>query len=78
MPGVPRTRDHDLVWPRYDPENYWENLVAARHMGMCNVLYTDGHVDSHRPEDLDPRVDDIQKELWCPTTDRWDLPSGTK
>lgn len=32
----------------------WETNAAFRHMGTCNVLYFDGHVDRLGPSDTDP------------------------
>ncbi len=35
------------------PEEEWDSNYAARHSGTMNVLYADGHVESHVPYDID-------------------------
>jgi len=47
----------------------WPDWVAPRHRGILNVLYEDGHVQKHRPNDVDPRVAKTQNELWKPERD---------
>jgi len=48
----------------------WAKMIAPRHMGTVNVLFADGHVDSKRPSQIDPRVPALQQELWLPTVDQ--------
>jgi len=48
----------------------WPKMVAPRHMGTVNVLYADGHVNSRRPSQIDPRVPAIQQDLWLPTVEQ--------
>lgn len=41
----------------------WDANAAFRHMGTCNVLYFDGHVQSGvRPSELDPCVENVNGE----------------
>ena len=47
----------------------WPDFVAPRHRGVMNVLYEDGHVERHRPNDVDPRLANVQNDLWKPERD---------
>ena len=47
----------------------WPDFVAPRHRGLMNVLYEDGHVERHRPNDVDPRIATTQNTLWKPERD---------
>jgi len=54
----PDTRDPDA----------WDTLQAPRHLGEANVLFSDGAVDSHRPEEIDPRQSEaVYKLYWAAT-----------
>ena len=53
----------------FDAGDIWADQIAPRHLGTLNVLYVDGHVDSHRPDEINPEVPAIQNELWRPTGD---------
>ncbi len=44
----------------------WDAMVAPRHLGVLNVLYADGHVDTHSPEEIDPRIPSFQEQVWWP------------
>jgi len=47
----------------------WVTDVAPRHMGLDNVLFADGHVESDSPDVIDPRVQSTNDSLWCPTSE---------
>ena len=51
------------------PHDDWKSWVAPRHLGMCNILYVDGHVGTAMPDDIDPRVPSLQNQLWKPKSD---------
>jgi prepilin-type processing-associated H-X9-DG protein len=57
----------DVVGP--DARDVWEDEVAPRHMGALNVLFWDGHVETHLPSDIDPRVNEIHELRWRPDGD---------
>ena len=46
----------------------WDENYAARHGGTLNVLYADGHVESHYPYDVDPVSDFIRRRKWLPSS----------
>ena len=46
----------------------WDSNYAARHGGTLNVLYADGHVESHYPSDIDPVSDFIRRRMWLPSS----------
>jgi prepilin-type N-terminal cleavage/methylation domain-containing protein/prepilin-type processing-associated H-X9-DG protein len=50
-------------------DDIWADMVAPRHMGTLNVLYADGHVESHTPGEVDPRVQAIHDLRWLPKRD---------
>ncbi len=52
-----------------DARDIWADQVAARHSGTVNVLYVDGHVDTHRPAEINPELPVIHNDLWRPTAD---------
>ena len=55
-----------------DGVDIFDEKVAPRHMGTCNVLFFDGHVGSRKPNAIhpdDPALPNIQKELWKPRRD---------
>lgn len=56
-----------LVGEEIDPDQDWDQLIAPRHVGTLNVLYGDGHVTTHRPAEIDPRIQAIHDSLWLPT-----------
>ena len=45
----------------------WDGSYAARHGEQMNVLYADGHVESHYPYEIDPVSDDIRQQMWMPS-----------
>ena len=47
----------------------WGEKHRARHMGLMNVLYVDGHVMAHPPSSIDPRVVSKHNFLWKPHRD---------
>jgi len=47
----------------------WPEHIAPRHFDTLNVLYSDGHVESKRPEAIDPRIVAIHNDLWRPKRD---------
>jgi prepilin-type N-terminal cleavage/methylation domain-containing protein/prepilin-type processing-associated H-X9-DG protein len=48
----------------------WPDKHAPRHAGAINTLWADGRVETGAPEDIDPRVLWIQRDLWRPAADR--------
>lgn len=50
-------------------QDFWPDMVAGRHRGLLNVLYYDGHVETHATAEVDPRVSKIHNERWKPTAD---------
>ena len=51
--------------------NNWDK-VGARHFGLTNVLFFDGHVenfDPYDPDGINPNSCEIQVARWIPTTD---------
>jgi prepilin-type processing-associated H-X9-DG protein/prepilin-type N-terminal cleavage/methylation domain-containing protein len=48
----------------------WGEHFAARHNGMINVAFADGHVESRLPSALDPRGVDVNNQLWRPHQDQ--------
>ncbi len=48
----------------------WPDLIAPRHMGLCNVLFAGGHVKKRRPEEVDPAVPEQYNSLWVPSRDQ--------
>jgi prepilin-type N-terminal cleavage/methylation domain-containing protein/prepilin-type processing-associated H-X9-DG protein len=50
-------------------DDIWADLVAPRHMGTLNVLYADGHVESHTAPEVDPRVQALHDSRWLPKRD---------
>lgn len=49
-----------------DARDFWDEMVAPRHFEMLNVLFEDGHVAVHAPDDIDPRINEIHDRLWWP------------
>jgi prepilin-type N-terminal cleavage/methylation domain-containing protein/prepilin-type processing-associated H-X9-DG protein len=52
-----------------DAGDIWIDQVAPRHFGALNVLYVDGHVESHTPVPINPEVPKIHNRHWRPTRD---------
>lgn len=52
-----------------DHRDYWPSTVAPRHLGVCNVLFADGHVSARRPSQIDPRDERCQNDFWRPYRD---------
>ena len=52
-----------------DARDIWLEHVAPRHFQSLNVLYHDGHVESHVPRDINPEVPALQTEWWRPALD---------
>ena len=50
-----------------DAYDFWDQLVAPRHFDTLNVLYEDGHVATHAPDEIDPRIRKIHDSLWWPS-----------
>jgi hypothetical protein len=44
----------------------WPTDIAPRHHGLLNVLFTDAHVDTVRPEAIDPRQATLHDDFWRP------------
>jgi prepilin-type processing-associated H-X9-DG protein len=44
----------------------FNDSVDPRHMGVMNVLFSDGHVDSRTPSEIDPYVGLNAETLWRP------------
>ena len=69
-------RSHKILMLDYEsPEavpgssgEQWDSTYAARHGGTLNVLYADGHVESHTPSDIDPVSDYIRRRMWLPSS----------
>lgn len=59
----------EVVGP--DATDIWDDLVAPRHSGTLNVLYEDGHVRAHRPDDISPNVPKLHDWLWKPDRDEY-------
>ena len=60
-----------------DGADEWDSNYATRHSGTMNVLYADGHVQSHVPYDIDPVSDYIRKRMWLPRSGGSDNKQGT-
>lgn len=41
--------------------------VAPRHQKRLNVLFFDGHVENRADNEIDPRIDSLQKKFWIPS-----------
>jgi len=52
-----------------DYKDYWPDEVVPQHLGRCNVLFVDGHVESLTPNNMDPSDPDINGRLWSPQND---------
>jgi len=52
-----------------DEHDYWAGWGhgRARHLGLMNVLFVDGHVEARYPSSVDPILD---AEYWIPTLDQ--------
>jgi prepilin-type N-terminal cleavage/methylation domain-containing protein/prepilin-type processing-associated H-X9-DG protein len=48
----------------------WMYWVRPRHGGVLNVLFADGHVESMRPNVIDPSLVALQTYYWRPAHDR--------
>jgi prepilin-type N-terminal cleavage/methylation domain-containing protein/prepilin-type processing-associated H-X9-DG protein len=46
----------------------WQENVAPRHRGVCNVLFADGSVRSLAPDQIDPMVPAKHDAYWKPLT----------
>jgi len=51
-----------------DLANY-PTKVAARHVGLFNVLYADEHLETHTAANVDPRDATIASKSWNPRTE---------
>ncbi|MCA9247144.1 MAG: prepilin-type N-terminal cleavage/methylation domain-containing protein [Planctomycetales bacterium] len=49
-----------------DASDIWNEQVDARHAGAVNVLYFDGHVDTRTPGEIDPTVEELERQWWLP------------
>jgi len=45
----------------------WPSRAEFRHKNAMNLLYHDGHVESHRTDTIDPRITSIHDDLWMPS-----------
>lgn len=54
----------DVVGP--NAQDFYPNQVAPRHRTRMVVLFSDGHVETAGPFDLDPRVTQIMNKQWKP------------
>ncbi len=52
----------DVVGP--NASDNWPDWVAPRHEQSLNVLYGDGRVELHIPENIDPRISRIHDFHW--------------
>lgn len=52
-----------------DGGDIWQDEVAPRHLGTLNVLFVDGRVESHYPNDIDPNVAALYNEYWKPVNE---------
>jgi len=48
------------------PLDTWSENAAARHGDSMNVLYGDGHIESHNLDEIDPRLPKVYKRQWSP------------
>jgi len=53
----------------YSGTGDWVTDGTPRHMGLDNVLFADGHVESDSPDAVDPRVQSTNDSLWCPSSE---------
>ena len=44
----------------------WDKDAEARHGGVLNVLYADGHVAATTAKQIDPAIPENQAQLWSP------------
>lgn len=47
--------------------DYWPSSCTPRHLGVLNVLFRNGTVQSFSPTDIDPRDSVIYQRSWLPT-----------
>lgn len=52
-----------------EPKDFWPEEMAPCHDSMLHALYGDGHVDLHRPNNIDPRVLEYHDKYWRPYRD---------
>ncbi|MCA9270018.1 MAG: DUF1559 domain-containing protein [Planctomycetales bacterium] len=52
-----------------DAIDIYEEKIAPRHAGLVNVLFSDSHVDSFSPNDIDPTVTVLHNTFWKPSRD---------
>ena len=58
----------DVVGP--DAADVWIDNMRPRHFKTMNVLYGDGHVESHVPDEIDPIDAFIHRKWWLPQLDK--------
>ncbi|MHC4562862.1 MAG: type II secretion system protein [Planctomycetota bacterium] len=51
--------------------NNWEANAVARHLGKTNVVMSDGSVESHELDRIDPNDPKIDAEMWDPSPGAW-------
>jgi prepilin-type N-terminal cleavage/methylation domain-containing protein/prepilin-type processing-associated H-X9-DG protein len=56
------------AWSKHPAWGGW-GASRFRHNGSMNVLYFDGHVQTHRTQDINPFVVRTANETWKPTVD---------
>ena len=67
MLGFAETNAEVVAMAATDRCNNWDDGKRFRHPGSStNVLYYDGHVESHRDAQIDPCVDQLHETLWLP------------
>jgi len=49
--------------------DHWPALAAPRHVGVMNVLFVDGRVETMTADEIDPRIPELHERLWRPTAD---------
>ena len=55
----------DVVHPNMtNPAEEWDEFVAPRHLGKCNVVFGDGSVKLLDPDEVTTADPDIRKDIW--------------
>lgn len=47
--------------------DFWSEMAGARHFDSVNVLFEDGHVKTHTPDEIDPRIKELHDKFWWPS-----------
>ncbi len=66
------TDNHLVEAPLEEQPPEWSGwgYGRARHLGTMNVLFADGHVESVKPQDVNPAVAMYRELYWSPTADQ--------